>query len=293
MGKDLKGNNLGKGFSQRKDGRYYYRYTNRFGERTKPIYDTSLTKLKRRVKIETSKNDLNLNSKNEQPTLNEFFDMWLNIYKKNSIKETTMKTYENVYNRHLYDTLLGKKQLDKITILDIKKVYNEIIDTDYSQSELMQIKSIIDSIFDLAVAENYVVTNQFKFLKPVSNKRKKKVEPLSREDQDMFLSYAKGSYYYNLFVFLFNTGLRAGEVAGVLVDDIDLENRILHVKHNLQYSASGTFSNGKRYIVTTTKGEDDRDIPLNDAAIKAVELQLKFLNNLKNNEGYVFKTHHK
>lgn len=293
MGKDLKGNSLGKGFSQRKDGRYYYRYTNRFGERTKPIYDTSLTRLKRRVKLETSKNDLKLNSKNEQPTLNEFFDMWLNIYKKNTIKETTMKSYENVYNRHLYDTQLGKKQLDKITVLDVKKTYNEIIDADYSQSELGYVKSIIDSMFDLAVAENYVNTNQFKFLKPVSNKRKKKVEPLSKEEQDMFLSYAKGSYYYNLFIFLFNTGLRAGEVAGVLIDDIDLKNRILHVKHNLQYSSSGTFSNGKRYIVTTTKGEDDRNIPLNDAAMKAIELQLKFLNNLKNNEGYIFKTRHR
>ena len=194
---------------------------------------------------------------------------------------------------HLYDTQLGKKQLDKITVLDVKKTYNEIIDADYSQSELGYVKSIIDSMFDLAVAENYVNTNQFKFLKPVSNKRKKKVEPLSKEEQDMFLSYAKGSYYYNLFIFLFNTGLRAGEVAGVLIDDIDLKNRILHVKHNLQYSSSGTFSNGKRYIVTTTKGEDDRNIPLNDAAMKAIELQLKFLNNLKNNEGYIFKTRHR
>ena len=62
--------------------------------------------------------------------------MWLNIYKKNTIKETTMKSYENVYNRHLYDTQLGKKQLDKITVLDVKKTYNEIIDADYSQIEL-------------------------------------------------------------------------------------------------------------------------------------------------------------
>ena len=271
MGKDLKGNSLGKGFSQRKDGRYYYRYTNRFGERTKPIYDTSLTRLKRRVKLETSKNDLKLNSKNEQPTLNEFFDMWLNIYKKNTIKETTMKSYENVYNRHLYDTQLGKKQLDKITVLDVKKTYNEIIDADYSQSELGYVKSIIDSMFDLAVAENYVNTNQFKFLKPVSNKRKKKVEPLSKEEQDMFLSYAKGSYYYNLFIFLFNTGLRAGEVAGVLIDDIDLKNRILENIHL-------TYDNQKNDYKRNEYQKYPKDYFLTPTAI----------NFIQGNEKYVF-----
>ena len=30
MGKDLKGKELGQGYSQRKDGRYCYRFTNRF-----------------------------------------------------------------------------------------------------------------------------------------------------------------------------------------------------------------------------------------------------------------------
>ena len=33
MGKDLKGRNLGKGISQRKDGRYVGRFTNRFKTR--------------------------------------------------------------------------------------------------------------------------------------------------------------------------------------------------------------------------------------------------------------------
>ena len=74
----------------------------------------------------------------------------------------------------MYDTQLGKKQLDKITVLDVKKTYNEIIDADYSQSELGYVKSIIDSMFDLAVAENYVNTNQFKFLNQYLIKEKRK-----------------------------------------------------------------------------------------------------------------------
>ena len=40
MGKDLKGRDLGKGIVQRKDGRYYARFTRKNGERMGDYFDT-------------------------------------------------------------------------------------------------------------------------------------------------------------------------------------------------------------------------------------------------------------
>ena len=45
MGKNLKGNEIGKGISQRKDGLYMGRYKNCYGERL-AIYDKDLKILK-------------------------------------------------------------------------------------------------------------------------------------------------------------------------------------------------------------------------------------------------------
>ena len=41
MGKDLKGKELGKGLSQRKDGKYSGRFVDRFGKRTQ-VYGSTL-----------------------------------------------------------------------------------------------------------------------------------------------------------------------------------------------------------------------------------------------------------
>jgi hypothetical protein len=47
MGKDLKGKELGKGISQRADGRYIARFTSKTGKR-KTLYDFKLNELKRK-----------------------------------------------------------------------------------------------------------------------------------------------------------------------------------------------------------------------------------------------------
>lgn len=49
MGKDLKGKELGKGITQRKDGRYYARFVDRFGNR-KSLYATSVVEIRRLLK---------------------------------------------------------------------------------------------------------------------------------------------------------------------------------------------------------------------------------------------------
>ena len=48
MGKPLKGKELGKGISQRKDGLYQGRFTNRFGKR-EVIYDKTYNGIQKRM----------------------------------------------------------------------------------------------------------------------------------------------------------------------------------------------------------------------------------------------------
>ena len=49
MGKDLKGKELGRGLSQRADGAYHARFTDKFGKRDS-LYNKSLNVLKQEVK---------------------------------------------------------------------------------------------------------------------------------------------------------------------------------------------------------------------------------------------------
>ena len=75
---------------------------------------------------------------------------------------------------------------------------------------------------------------------------------------------------------MLNTGLRAGEMLGVLNSDIDLERRVLHVQRGVKVinkrdgvellDGSTEVKVGKLKSATSK-----RDIPLNDTAIKMIE----------------------
>lgn len=49
MGKELKGKELGKGITQRKDGRYFARYMDKYGQR-KSLYSDSLRDIKKMLR---------------------------------------------------------------------------------------------------------------------------------------------------------------------------------------------------------------------------------------------------
>lgn len=77
MGKSLKGKELGVGITQRKDGIYQARFTDRFGKR-KTIYDKKLGELRRKLRESQYQDDRELNTVTEDMTLDEWFDIWLN-----------------------------------------------------------------------------------------------------------------------------------------------------------------------------------------------------------------------
>lgn len=274
MGKDLKGNNIGVGFNQLKDGRYTFRYTNRFGKRISPLYDRNLVSLKKRAKLEVAKDQLWLNQKQTTLTCNQLFEMWIDIYKKNDIKETTRKNYKQTYYNYVSNSIIGNVKIDKVSVLLIKQFYNQLVDEGYSQTICGTIKCILVDMFDLAEIEEFIPKNKIAKIKIRSKSKKKDVRALTVKEEKLFVQYAEGNFYYNAYVLMLNTGLRAGELLGVKVENIDFEKRLLYVKNNLQYSKNGTFDNGERFMITSPKNDQERIIPLNDTAIEAIKNQL-------------------
>ena len=85
---------------------------------------------------------------------------------------------------------------------------------------------------------------------------KKERRVLTRAETSLFLESAKKSSYYNLFVLALETGMRVGELCGLMLEDIDFKKRVLYVRHTLCY-----FSRDGRYVfemhATKTKTEQE------------------------------------
>ena len=122
MGKSLNGKELGKGITQRKDGLYQARFTNRFGKR-QTIYAKTVTEITKKLREEQYHDEKQINVVDTSMTLNEWFDKWLSTCKKHC-RDTTIRTYTIQYNR--LSESLGWRKLSKLNLVIMQELEDEI-----------------------------------------------------------------------------------------------------------------------------------------------------------------------
>ena len=106
-------------------------------------------------------------------------------------------------------------------------------------------------------------------LAELPRKREKEIrQAMTKEQQDLFMKYAKDSWLYNLFALLLRTGLRSGEIRGLKYSDIDKKNNVIHVTRTLEYIDK------IGHIEDTPKTKTSkRDIPLTAATMQILDEQ--------------------
>ena len=86
-------------------------------------------------------------------------------------------------------------------------------------------------------------------------------EAIAQEQERRFLKSIKEDSHYNKYYdgmfLLFKTGLRVSEFCGLTVHDIDFENNMLHITHQLQRKRDMQYS-----IEETKTSSGTRDITM-------------------------------
>ena len=70
---------------------------------------------------------------------------------------------------------------------------------------------------------------------------------MTKEQQGLFMEYARESYLYHFFAVMLRTGMRKGEMQGLKYSDIDKKQNVVHVRRTLKYIE------GRGYIEDTPK----------------------------------------
>lgn len=86
MGKNLKGKELGKGISQRKDGKYEARYIDITGKR-RSIYGDKLSDVRQQLIEAKYKTQNDMATYNSNMTVDEWYKQWLETYKIGNLKK--------------------------------------------------------------------------------------------------------------------------------------------------------------------------------------------------------------
>lgn len=279
MGKSLKDKELGKGISQRKDGLYQARFINRFGKR-QTVYAKTYNGVQKKLTEAKCADERGSNVVSRKMTLDEWYDKWIDICKKNC-RNNTKRKYENDYNRVKKE--LGWRKLNELNLVHMQDAINKL----KTDNERKNSKKILVDMLDKAVDADLITKNVAKQINTVITKEEKKDRRvLTVRETQIFLEEAENTFYYNLFVVALETGMRVGELTGLQWKDIEFRKKgrsILHVKHSMTY-----FSNSERKYVfelheaKTQKGK--RDIPLTDKAVQALQNQ-KFVKQSVINNG--------
>ncbi|MFC1560912.1 tyrosine-type recombinase/integrase [Candidatus Latescibacterota bacterium] len=121
----------------------------------------------------------------------------------------------------------------------------------YSPSTVNHIKCAISNVLNLAVDDEIINANPAhrlgNFLKTEKLNPTKKIIPLTREELSSLMKVFKDKFPkdYPFALTLARTGMRLGEALGLKWDDIDFEDRSIHIQRNYIKGRIDTPKSGK------------------------------------------------
>ena len=157
-------------------------------------------------------------------------------YEMNKLKASSYQRKLNTL-KSISTHYIANMELQKITEKDLKDFFAYI--TKYSNSTIAKIYGLVNNTFKIAVRRNILRFNflddQIEFSIPYSNNRDKKVSAFTIEEQKKLIIALKETtcrYKYQFLISLF-TGMRMGEINALDLDDIDFENKIIHIRRTI------------------------------------------------------------
>lgn len=277
MGKDLKGKELGIGITQRKDGLYQARYKDRFGK-NKTIYNAKLGDIRKELAIAIADNQ-NFTSVSDNITLDAWFNRWVEVYKKKSVRPNTLREYTHIYNKNI-SPYLGNRNINSLVKSDIQILIDRAADDNYKYERQNKIKVVLTDMFARAMEDNLMIRNPAKGVKLRADKEIKAFA-LSREQQEEFFDACKGTFYDNLYNVAINTGLRPGELFALTADDIDLGGGYISVTKTLVYQKYLDDDCKTFHIEPPKTRQSYRKVPINSECRKYLENQFELKRIVK------------
>lgn len=228
MGKSLNGKELGKGITQRKDGKYQARFVNRFGKR-QTIYADTPTEISKKLRTELYKDDNQSNVLRNATTLDEWYEQWMRVYKCHC-RNTTKRTYWICYRR--IQTELGNIKLLNLNRMILQETFNQLA-TDNVRCDC---KAVLVDMLNCAVEAELIAKNPALGIRTVLNHdRKEEKRILSDDEIETLLEASKGYPIHSFFIVALGTGMRMGEILGLTWDCVDFNVGIIRVRKTLCY----------------------------------------------------------
>ena len=231
MAKDARGRELPKGIRQRDNGTFEGRVAVD-GKRVS-VYGNTVTEVKKKIAENKYKMEHGIYVDQCNISFDEWFNTWLEEYKKNSVKSGTVFSYKNYYKYYIKDEL-GMRKLRDLRGEHIQHLYNKLKQDGIATSTIKIVSAVLSGCMKQALKNGLIERNPVPLAILPKAGVKKQSRVLTQEEQTLFLKYAKAkdSYLYNFFALALRTGMRNGELRGLKYSDIDKKKMVIRTEEN-------------------------------------------------------------
>lgn len=168
-------------------------------------------------------------------TVMEFIEMWLETFKKNSVKSASFARLVTSKNT-LAGYSIARRRIGELNFFDIQKYINELVEDGYSMSNIKKQLRIITSPLKLAAAMKIIPADPSVGVSlPVEDRVKKQTKNIiaytSDEQDQLFKRVAVSPFNpgYMAILFMIETGLRSGELLALKWKDVQMDRSRMHV----------------------------------------------------------------
>jgi len=192
----------------------------------------------------------------ENPTFEFVAKKYLEWYERRRKKSSYLKI-SSIIETHLIPRF-GKRKIDKIRNRDITSLQDDLLN-EFAISHVKKIHQVLSSIFNFAIKQEYTSDNPARTVGNIDIEEERHINYWTLEEFKQFMSHVDDELYYALFMTLYYSGLRKGELLALTWKDIDFDNNIINVDKTVY-----------NRIVTT---------PKTSSSIRTIEMP-KFVMNL-------------
>ncbi len=220
-------------------------------------------------KLTAALNDINNNTYIEpsKMTVEQWMYLWLQEYKKNSVKPQTYAAYEAHVRNHIAPDL-GSYSLSSLRNDMVQRFVNGLVNKGLKSITIERIVGVLKAALEQAVNNELIIKSPAAHVKmPLKQDRTPRV--LTVQEQKRLISAAKNHRNGEIFILILGTGLRIGEALALTWNDIDFSKHILSVtRTQIEYCDhdNNQTTYHREYSTPKTKA-GNRSIPLIPALV--------------------------
>ena len=182
---------------------------------------------------------------------------------KTGAKPNTLTNYRFVQNLLRGETFNDKK-ISQVKTSDAKLFLIKLQQDGRHYSTVKTVRGVLRPAFQMAVDDDVLMKNPFGFeLAGVVVNDSVTREAITKDQMRKFLKFIHDDNvyckYYEVVYILFHTGMRISEFCGLTLKDIDLENKVINIDHQLQRTSD------MRLVIESTKtNAETRKLPMTE-----------------------------